>query len=142
MNFRARHFGDNVFSAQRLQSISLNQAPRHAARRQTLVEEALSFPEIIAMQESPFTTERLVEICIHHDVAMLGSLIFIEVWDEDDELDLYVRFSKKKSPATAITLERHLTETLQRPVQLLTEESLTPHMRIRVLKDVEVLYEV
>lgn len=93
------------------------------------------------MQELPFDSERLAEVCKENDVAMLGALEDLTDWDDDEgDLDLYVRFVKTKNMVAAITLGRMLRGVFGRPVELLTEESLTPHMRKRVLADIQILY--
>lgn len=57
------------------------------------------------------------------------------------DIDLIVRFSKRKSLLALVRLERTLSEALGRKVDLLTEASISPYMRARVLKEMKVLYD-
>lgn len=87
-------------------------------------------------------TEQLAEICSKNDVAMLG--IFGSAArgeaNETSDIDLLVKFSKKKGLLALVRLERILSETLGRKVELLTEAGLSPYIKDAVLHDLQVLY--
>ena len=90
----------------------------------------------------PFDTIRLVDICRQNDVSMVGifgSMARGEATKKSD-IDLIVRFSKRKSLLTLVRLERELTEALGRKVDLLTEAALSPYLRERILKEMRVVY--
>jgi len=53
---------------------------------------------------------------------------------------MLVRFSKRKSLLAMVRLERELSEALGRKVDLLTEASVSPYMRERILKEMKVIY--
>jgi hypothetical protein len=87
--------------------------------------------------------ERLVEFCRNHGIrraAIFGSLARGEGRDDSD-IDLLVTFAKPKSLLTVIRLERELATELGRRVDLLTEESISPLIRIRIAGDLKVVYE-
>ena len=90
----------------------------------------------------PFDVTRLVDICRQNDVSMVG--IFGSMArgkaKKKSDVDLIVRFSKRKSLLTLVRLERELSETLGRKVDLLTEASISPYMRERVMKELRVVY--
>jgi predicted nucleotidyltransferase len=95
------------------------------------------------MNSFPFDVARLIDICRQNDVALVGvfgSQATGEATDNSD-IDLLVKFSKRKSLLALIRLERQLSEALGRKVDLLTEASLSPHLRTRILHDLQVIYE-
>lgn len=57
------------------------------------------------------------------------------------DINLIVRFSKRKSLLAVVRLERELSEALGRKVDLLTEGALSPCVRERILKEMRVVYE-
>lgn len=90
----------------------------------------------------PFSLPTLIDLCRKNDVSMVGifgSMVHGEAKKESD-IDLIVRFSKRKSLLAMVRLERELTEALGRKVDLLTEASISPYMRERVLKEMQVVY--
>ena len=90
----------------------------------------------------PFDTRKLIEICRQNDVSMVGvfgSVARGEATAHSD-VDLLVRFSKRKSLLAHIALERQLSTALGREVDLLTEAALSPYLRERILGDLQVLY--
>ncbi len=90
----------------------------------------------------PFDVTRLVDICRQNDVSMVGvfgSMARGESKKKSD-IDLIVRFSKRKSLLTMVRLERELSEAVGRKVDLLTEAAISPYMRERVLKELKVVY--
>jgi predicted nucleotidyltransferase len=89
-----------------------------------------------------FDVSRMIDICRQHDVSMVG--IFgstaREESKENSDIDLIVRFSKRKSLLALVRLERILTEALGRKVDLLTEAAISPYLRERILKEMQVVY--
>lgn len=95
------------------------------------------------MESFPFDTTKLIDICRENDVAMMGVFGSQARGEADDQsdIDLLVRFSKRKSLLALIALERQLSDALERKVDLLTEAALSPHLRARILGDLRVIYE-
>ena len=90
----------------------------------------------------PFNLPTLIDVCRRNDVSMVGvfgSMVNGEA-RQDSDIDLIVRFSKRKSLLAMVRLERELGETLGRKVDLLTEASISSYIRERVLKEMQVVY--
>lgn len=95
------------------------------------------------MEDNFLDTSRIAEICRNNDVAMVGvfgSVVRGEA-SETSDIDLLVRFGKKKSLLGAIRLERELSTALGRKVDLLTEGAISPYLRERILGELQVIYE-
>ena len=90
----------------------------------------------------PFRVPRLIDVCCQNDVSMIGifgSMARGEAKKKSD-IDLIVRFSKRKSLLAMVRLERELTEALGHKVDLLTEAAISPYLRERILKEMRVVY--
>jgi len=95
------------------------------------------------MKTLPFDTHQIIEICQNNDVSMIGvfgSMARGEATNRSD-IDLLVKFSKRKSLLALVKLERELTTILGRKVDLLTEAAISPYLRERVMDDLQVIYE-
>jgi uncharacterized protein len=95
------------------------------------------------MSTYPFSLPQLIDICRQNDVSMIGVFGSIARGEakRGSDIDLMVRFSKRKSLLSVVRLERELTEALGRKVDLLTEGALSPYLRERILKEMRVVYE-
>jgi uncharacterized protein len=85
----------------------------------------------------------LAELCRRHDVRVLklfGSSARGED-DPDSDIDLLVEFEGDKSLFDLIGLELELEEFFGRDVDLLTEPSISPYLRDRILASTSVIYE-
>ena len=94
------------------------------------------------MATYPFSLPQVIDICRQHDVSMIGvfgSTVRGEA-REDSDIDLLVRFSKRKSLLAVVRLERELSEALGRKVDLLTEGALSPYLGERILNEMRVVY--
>jgi len=95
------------------------------------------------MMSLPLDTSKLVEICRRNDVSSLGvfgSTARGEATAQSD-LDLLVKFSRRKSILAVVSLERQLADAFGRRVDLVTEAALSPYLRSRILRDLRVIYE-
>ena len=91
----------------------------------------------------PFDTDKLIEICRKNDVAMIGvfgSTARGEASDQSD-IDLLVRFSRRKSLLTLVRLEREISTALGRKVDLLTEAAISPYLSERIMSELRGVYE-
>jgi predicted nucleotidyltransferase len=81
-------------------------------------------------------------ICKKYHVASI-SVFGSTARDEataDSDIDLLVTFSQPISLLQMVALERELTEVLGQRVDLLTEASLSPYLRDRILKERRLVY--
>ncbi len=72
-------------------------------------------------------------------VGLVGSMARGEATDRSD-IDLIVRFAQPISLIGLISLEQELSAALGRQVDLLTESALSPYLRDRILRDMQVVY--
>jgi predicted nucleotidyltransferase len=95
------------------------------------------------MEELPFDTTKVVEICRKNDASMIGvfgSMAKGEATEQSD-IDLLLKFSKRKSLLSLVKLERELSASIGRKVDLLTEASISPYLRDRIKKGLRIIYE-
>ena len=95
------------------------------------------------MSTSPFGVNQLVELCRQNDVRQIGVLDSVARGeaDEQSDIDLVVSFSKRISLLRMVALERQFSDALGRKVDLLTEDAISPYLRERIKRDLQVLYE-
>ncbi len=95
------------------------------------------------METLSFDTNKLIEICRKNDAAMVGVFGSVARGEETDssDIDLLVKFSKRKSLLAIVKLERELSTALGRKVDLLTEAALSPYLRDGILNELKVIYE-
>jgi len=72
-------------------------------------------------------------------VGVFGSMARGEAEAQSD-IDLLVRFSKRKSLLEMVKLEREVSAALGRKVDLLTEGAISPYLRDRVKRELRVIY--
>jgi uncharacterized protein len=86
---------------------------------------------------------KLIKICQENDIAKIG--IFGSVAREEataqSDVDLLVYFSRRKSLLSVVALERQMSQTLGRKVDLLTEAAISPYLRDRIKRETRMLYE-
>ena len=93
------------------------------------------------MARYPFDMKSLIKICRENDVTsvgLFGSMARGEATEKSD-VDLLVKFGKRKSLLGVVKLERELTMALGRKVELLTESALSPYIRDNILHDLEII---
>ena len=86
--------------------------------------------------------DKLRHICRENDIAILGAFGSVARGEatEQSDVDLLVRFSKRKGLLALVRLERILSEALGKRVDLLTEAAISPYIRENILNDLQVLY--
>ena len=91
----------------------------------------------------PFDAEQLIEICRKNDVTRIGVFGSAARGEatEGSDIDLIVEFSKRKSLLAVVALERKISAVIGRKVDLLTEAALSPYLRGRILRELQVIYE-
>ncbi|MEA3350560.1 MAG: nucleotidyltransferase family protein [Chloroflexota bacterium] len=95
------------------------------------------------MATNPFDTDNLIEICRENDVAMVGLFGSASRGEETEksDIDLLVKFAKRKSLLAVVKLERELSEALGKKVDLLTEAAISPYIRENIFQDLKVIYD-
>lgn len=85
----------------------------------------------------------IARLCVAHDIATLRLFGSAARGDEqpDSDVDMLVRFSKPKSLLELIRVEEEFSKALGRPVDLVTEGALSPHLRERVIREARMLYD-
>lgn len=87
--------------------------------------------------------ETLEAVCRKHDVRQLRIFGSAARGEErpDSDVDFLVEFESRKSLFDLVELQLDLEELLQRPVDVLTEPSLSPYLRDRILASASVVYD-
>lgn len=87
--------------------------------------------------------KKLLRMCGKYDITFLG--IFGSYargnFTAGSDLDLLARFSRKKSLLDLVRTEREISEALGIKVDLLTEKSISPYLKEKILNNLEVLYD-
>ena len=85
----------------------------------------------------------LADLCRKHEVRVLRIFGSAAQGQDspDSDVDLIVEFEGDKSLFDLIGLELELKEFLGRDVDLLTEPSISPYLRDRILASAAVIYE-
>lgn len=94
------------------------------------------------MTKSNSDIEKIIRICQENDVDMLGIFGSVARGEDSDgsDIDLLIHFSKRKSLLFLVALERKISEAIGKKVDLLTEASISPYLREKILKDLKIIY--
>ena len=95
------------------------------------------------MDALSFDIDKLIKICRENDAAMVGAFGSVSRGEDTvaSDIDLMVRFSKRKGLLDIVKLERELSNVLGRKVDLLTEAAISPYLRDRIFSELKVIYE-
>jgi len=87
--------------------------------------------------------DRLIALCKKNDIVFLGVFGSYSRGEqkEKSDIDILVRFSKRKSLLDFVRIERELSEVLDRKVDLVTEGSVSPYMIDSIRKELKVIYD-
>ena len=87
--------------------------------------------------------EAVADVCARNDIGRLRVFGSFARGDESDDsdIDLIADFTERKSLLDLVRIERELSEHLGRKVDLLTEGSLSPYLRERILGEAVVVYD-
>ena len=93
------------------------------------------------MPLAPPDKEKLQSVARRNDVSLLGLFGSTARGDatRKSDVDVMARFSKRKSLLDLVRIEREMSDALGRKVDLLTEASISPHLRDRILDEMIVL---
>lgn len=87
----------------------------------------------------------LKKLCGENSVSFLGVFGSVARGDAtaDSDIDLLIQFddAAKKSLFDLVHLEGELAEVLGRKVDLVTERSVSPYIREKIMKDILPIYE-
>jgi hypothetical protein len=86
---------------------------------------------------------KLLDICKRNDIAFLGIFGSYSRGEqkEKSDIDILVRFSRRKSLLDLVRIERQLSEVLDVKVDLVTEGSVSPYLIEGIKKELKVIYD-
>jgi predicted nucleotidyltransferase len=86
---------------------------------------------------------KIEDICRQNDISFLGVFGSYARGDytADSDIDLLVRFSRRKSLLDLVRIEDQLAARLGKPVDLVVEGGVSPYLRDRILSEVRPIYE-
>ena len=90
-----------------------------------------------------FSDRKIQNLLKENDVALL-SLFGSSARNEElstSDIDLLVRFNKKKSLLAFVRLERELSTILGTKVDLVTENSISPYLKDTINNDARIVYD-
>jgi hypothetical protein len=95
------------------------------------------------MSKFSFDVHKLIALCRQNDVQQIGVFGSVARGEDDEQSDiaLLVRFSKRVSLLKMVALERQLSNALGRKVDLLTEAAISPYLQEKIKRDLQVIYE-
>lgn len=89
-----------------------------------------------------FDNNNIQNLLKDNDVAIL-SLFGSSARNEEtstSDIDLMVRFNKQKGLLAFVRLERELSKILGKKVDLVTENSISPHLKSSISKDARIVF--
>lgn len=94
------------------------------------------------MNINSIKSKKFVNILKRNHVTYLGlcGSYARQEQDENSDIDLLVKFSKRIGLLDHIKLKRELSQLFGREVDLLTENSISPYLKDRMLKEMKVIY--
>jgi len=87
--------------------------------------------------------KKIITILQKHNAGKIGVFGSFARGEErpESDIDLVVTFKDRKSLLALIRIERELSETLGRKVDLLTEESIHPYLADTIKSELKVLHQ-
>lgn len=89
------------------------------------------------------STEMLINASSRYNIvymAIFGSFARGD-FSQKSDIDLLVKFDKRKSLLEMVRIQRELSELIGVPVDLLTEKSISPHIMERIRPELKVIYD-
>ncbi len=95
------------------------------------------------MQPLFINSNNIAKICVKNNISYLGVFGSAARGERraNSDIDLLVRFSKKKSLPDLIRVEREFKKTLGNDVDLVTEASISPYLKDRIKRTTKLVYE-
>ena len=99
------------------------------------------------MQNQPITRNlnlnTISEVCQRNDISYLGIFGSFNRKDftAESDVDFLARFSKKKSLLDMVRIQREFSDQLGKPVDLVTENSISPYIKSRIKTQLQTIYE-
>jgi len=90
-----------------------------------------------------FNKKDIEDFCKKNDIeylAIFGSYARGD-FREDSDIDVLVKFNKRKSLLDLVRMERELSRIMNRKVDLLTENSISKYLRDIIKRELVVIYE-
>jgi len=87
--------------------------------------------------------DKIISICRKNNVQKLclfGSMARGDA-KQNSDIDLLIKFSKRKSLLDMVMLENTLSEKIGRKIDLLTESSISPYLKDQINNEMIVIYE-
>jgi len=87
--------------------------------------------------------DKIISICRKNHVQKLclfGSMARGED-KQDSDIDLIIKFSKRKSLLDMVMLELELREKIGKKIDLLTESAISPYIKDQIINEMKVIYE-
>jgi len=87
--------------------------------------------------------ERLIEFCKDNDILYLGIFGSVAKGCErgDSDIDIIIKLKKRIGLFGFIEIQFKLEKIFGRKVDLITEKSISPHMKENVMDELETLYD-
>lgn len=85
----------------------------------------------------------LLDACKKNDITFLGMFGSYSRGEqkEKSDMDILVRFSRRKSLLDLVRIERQLSEIMGVKVDLVTEGSISPYMIDDIKRELKVIYD-
>jgi len=85
----------------------------------------------------------LCDFCRRNHITFLGVFGSYSRGEqgEESDMDVLVRFSRRRSLLDLVRIEKHLSEILGVKVDLVTEGSVSPYMIDDIKKELKVIYD-
>ncbi|MFH1826299.1 MAG: nucleotidyltransferase family protein [bacterium] len=87
--------------------------------------------------------DQLLKACKKYDFSFLGIFGSHARGENkaDSDLDLLVKFKKRKSLLDMVRIEREMSESLGLKVDLVTEKSVSPYLRDSIMRGLKIVYD-
>lgn len=87
--------------------------------------------------------EKLIKLGPKYNISFIGVFGSYARGEEDrkSDLDLIVDFSKEITLLDLVRVEREFSENVGVNIDLLTEDSISPYIKDKIMKELKIIYE-